>query len=129
MKTEQFILSFNAVLFILFGVISLISPVLVSSLISFELQTPAASIEFLATYGGLFLGIGLFMPYCIKTNLRLGLVCVLFTMGSMLFSRVSGALIFGGVDLIQSIYIGGELFTALLVSFLLYNSRIVQSHN
>ena len=100
-----------------------------SSLISFELQTPAASIEFLATYGCLFLGIGLFMLYCIKTNLRLGLVCVLFTMGSMLFSRVSGALIFGGVDLIQSIYIGGELFTALLVSFLLYNSRIVQSHN
>jgi len=126
MKTKQVILSFYAALFILFGIVALVSPTLISSVINFELQTPVANIEFMATYGGLFLGLGLFMLHCIKSNINIGLVCVLLTMGSMLLSRASGAFIFGGVDMIQTIYIAGELFTMLLISFLLCNSHIVK---
>jgi len=127
MKAKQVVLSFYSVLFILFGITALVSPTLISSVINFELQTPVANMEFMATYGGLFLGLGLFMLYCIKSNISIGLVCVLLTMGSMLISRIAGAFIFGGVDLIQSIYICGELFTIIFVCALLYNSRLVQS--
>jgi|GEM_PF-4193788 len=124
MIKRQIILSFYAVLFILFGTTALLAPTLISNVIHFELKTLSAEMEFIATYGGLFLGLGLFMLYCIQNNTDIGLVCVLLTMGVMLLSRVSGAFIFGGVDLIQAIYISGELFTTLLVIFLLYNARV-----
>jgi len=127
MKAKQIVLSFYAALFILFGIAGLVSPALISSIINFELHTPTSKVEFMATYGGLFLGLGLFLLYCVKSNHNIGLICVLLTMGLMLLSRVSAAFMFGGVDLIQTIYIGGELLTTLLVSFLLYNFCIGQS--
>jgi len=127
MKVKQVVVSTYAALFIFFGIAALVSPILISNVINFDLQTPAAKMEFMATYGGLFLGIGFFMLHCVKSNTHLGLVCVLLTMGAMLLSRVLGAFYFGGVDIIQTIYIGGELFTTLLITFLLYKYRSAQS--
>lgn len=128
MKVNHVVLSFYAALFITFGIIAHITPALLTNALNIQLQAPAANIEFMATYGGLFLGLGLFMLYCTKNHRDLGLICVLLTMGSMLLSRVSGAFIFSGVDVIQTIYISGELFTLFLISALLYNSRH-SSHN
>ena len=120
MKVKQIILSTYAALFILFSIAGLVAPTMLSSVINFELQTPVSRTEFMATYGGLFLGLGLFMLYCVKNNTSTGLVCVLLTMGLMLISRTVGAFIFNTTDIIQMIYIAGELFTTILITSLLY---------
>lgn len=59
------------------------------------------------------------MLYCTKSNIQTGLVCVLLTTGAMLISRVIGFGLQGGADYIQYIYLAGELFTVILVGFML----------
>lgn len=119
MKIRKFVLGYYAVLFIMFGVLGLIAPLMVSGLIHYDISTPGATMEFMATYGGLFLGVGGFMLYCVKSNVQDGLVCVLLTMGAMLVSRVAGFGIYGGADYIQYIYLAGEFFTVILTGFML----------
>lgn len=127
MTAKKNVLSFYIILFLIFGLIALVMPALITHEIGYKLQTAAAEIEFRATYGGLFISLGLYMLYCLYKHLNAGLVCVLFTMGGMLAVRLVTAFTLGGVDLIQAIYISGELFTVLLVSFILYKSRRVRS--
>ena len=119
MKIRKLILGYYAVLFIAFGILGLVMPSVVSTLIHYDISSPGATMEFMATYGGLFLGVGGFMFYCIKSNLQAGLVCVLLTMGAMLISRVVGFGLHGGADYIQYIYLAGELFTVVLVGIIL----------
>lgn len=121
MMLRKVILGYYAILFLVFGVLGLVMPAMVSGLIHYDIQAPGATMEFMATYGGLFLGVGLFMCYCIKSNLQAGLVSVLLTMGAMLLGRLVGLGLHGGADMIQYIYLGGELFTVILVGFLLAN--------
>ena len=119
MKIRKLILGYYAVLFIAFDILGLAMPSMVSTFIHYDISSPGATMEFMATYGGLFLGIGGFMFYCIKSNLQTGLVCVLLTMGAMLISRIIGMGLHGGADYIQYIYLAGELFTVVLVGFML----------
>ena len=119
MNIRKLILGYYAVLFIAFGILGLAMPLMVSTLIHYDIRSPGATMEFMATYGGLFLGIGGFMFYCIKSNTQIGLVCVLLTMGAMLISRILGFGLHGGADYIQYIYLAGEFFTVVLVGFML----------
>ena len=119
MKIRKLILGYYAVLFVAFGILGLVMPSMVSTLIHYDISSPGATMEFMATYGGLFLGVGGFMFYCIKSNTQTGLVCVLLTMGAMLISRIIGLGLHSGADYIQYIYLAGELFTILLVGFML----------
>ncbi len=119
MRIRKLILGYYAVLFVAFGVLGLVMPSLVSTLIHYDINSPGATMEFMATYGGLFLGVGGFMLYCIKSNVQTGLVCVLFAMGAMLICRVIGFGFHGGADYIQYIYLAGELLTVVLVGFML----------
>lgn len=122
MNIRKLILGYYAILFIAFGIFGVVMPVVVSSLIHYDIQAPGATMEFMATYGGLFFGAGVFMFYCIKANVDIGLVCVLLTMGAMLVSRLIGFGMHGGADYIQYIYLAGETFTVLLVGFMLAKS-------
>jgi len=119
MKIRKLILGYYAVLFVAFGILGLVMPSMVSTLIHYDISSPGATMEFMATYGGLFLGVGGFMFYCIKSNTQTGLVCVLLTMGAMLVSRIIGLGLHSGADYIQYIYLAGELFTVVLVGFML----------
>ena len=119
MKVRKFILGYYAILFIAFGFFGLVMPSIVSNLIHYDISKPGATMEFMATYGGLFLGLGGFMLYCIKSNIQTGLVCVLLTMGAMLASRIVGLGFYGDADYIQYIYLAGELFTVILVGLML----------
>jgi len=109
MKIRKLILGYYAVLFVAFGILGLVMPSMVSTLIHYDISSPGATMEFMATYGGLFLGVGGFMFYCIKSNTQTGLVCVLLTMGAMLVSRIIGLGLHSGADYIQYIYLAGEL--------------------
>ena len=119
MKIGKLVLGYYAILFIAFGVAGLMIPDQVTSLIQYGLNGPVAQMEFMATYGGLFIGLGAFMFYCIKQNVQLGLVSVILTMGAMLITRLIGYFSFGEANLVQYIYLAGELFTVLLVGFIL----------
>ncbi len=119
MKIRKLILGYYAVLFVAFGILGIVMPSMISTLIHYDISSSGATMEFMATYGGLFLGVGGFMFYCIKSNIQTGLVCVLLTMGAMLISRVIGLGLHGGADYIQYIYLAGELFTVVLVGFTL----------
>ena len=127
MNIGKLVLGYYAVLFIAFGFAGLAVPDSVTNLISYSLNGPVAQTEFMATYGGLFLGLGAFMLYCTKNNIQTGLVCVLITMGAMLITRSVGYVSYGGSDVVQHIYLAGELFTVLLVTAILRTSSYVQS--
>jgi len=123
MKLRRFTLAYYAVLFMLFGLAGLLFPEKVAHLVHIGLTDPLAQMEYIATYGGLFTGLALFMFYCLQANVVQGLVCVLFTMGSMFIARLAGYFLYGDIDIVQTIYLAGELFTVVLVSALLLKGR------
>lgn len=123
MKLGKWVLIYYAVLFIAFGGAGLVAPDTITGLIQYILSSPVAKMEFMATYGGLFLGIGIFMLYCVGNDIKLGLVSVLFTMGAMLVTRLVGYYTFGEANILQYVYLAGELFTVLLVGAILYMNR------
>ena len=127
MKMRKFVLGYYAVLFIIFGILGLVAPLMVSGLLHYDISIPGATMEFMATYGGLFLGVGGFMLYCVKSNVQDGLVCVLLTMGAMLISRVVGFGLYGGADFIQYIYLAGEFFTVILIGLLLMKPKNLEA--
>ncbi len=116
MIMQKFVLGYYAVLFTVFG---MLMPSVVSNLIHYDISLPGATMEFMATYGGLFLGLGGFLFYCLKSNIQTGMFCVLLTMGAMFVSRIVGLGLYGGADYIQYIYLGGELFTVILTGLIL----------
>lgn len=119
MKVRKFVLGCYAVLFIVYGILGVAIPSTVAALTHYDISSPVVTMEFMATYGGAFLGLGCFMLYCVKSNTQTGLVCVFLTMGAMLIARTVGFSLYGGADLIQHIYLAGELLTAVLVGFML----------
>ena len=120
MKFEKIVLGYYGALFIVFGLAGLAVPDVVAGLVHLNFKSNIGYMDFVAMYGGLFIGVGGFMLYCLKHSAQLGLVCVLFTMGFMLVARGCQYLNFGAADLVQYIYLGGELFTVVLVGCLLY---------
>ena len=123
MKLRRYILAYYAVLFFFFGLAGLLFPEVMARLLHIGLSNPLAQMEYIATYGGLFIGLALFMFYCLYSNVMQGLICVLLTMGSMFFSRMMGYFLYGDIDVVQIVYIAGELFTIVLISFFLLKGR------
>jgi len=117
---------YYAALFAAFGIAGLVAPGTVTALIDYSLDGPVAQMEFMATYGGLFLGLGVFMFYCSSRNIRTGLVCVLITMGAMFITRSVGYVSFGSGNTVQHIYLAGELFTVILVAVILRKNNYGQ---
>ena len=73
----------------------------------------------MATYGGFFLGIGAFMLYCLKDNVELGLISVVFTMGAIFSTRMIGYAVYGGADDLQITYAVAELFSVVVALIVL----------
>lgn len=129
MNIGKYVLVYYAALFTAFGIAGLVAPDLVTSLIGYSLDGPIAQMEFMATYGGLFLGVGAFMFYCIKQHVYTGLVSVLLTMGAMLITRLIGYFSFGEIDTVQSVYFAGEIFTVILVGYVLFKNGHELQHS
>lgn len=120
MKFEKIILGYYSILFMVFGLVGFSQPNLIADLVHLSFKSDMGYLDFVAMNGGLFLGVGVFMLYCVKENIKTGLVCVLCTMGFMLVARVYKYTVVGEADLIQYIYLGGELFSVVLMGALLY---------
>lgn len=122
-KLAKVILAFNMLLFMGFGIGGLLFPLLIADALSIGLDNNLARMEFLATYGGLFLGLSIFMLVCFVNDVRTGLYCIATTMGGMLFARLYGALQVEALSIVQSIYIVGELATFGLVVYVIFMTR------
>ncbi|MBV1920568.1 MAG: hypothetical protein KUG73_07780 [Pseudomonadales bacterium] len=76
--------------------------------------------EFIAAYGGLIIGVGIYLLYCLKTNVISGLVAVFFVMGSLFTGRIIGYCVEGEINDIQLVFLVIEFITIALLSSLLY---------
>jgi len=123
-KFRKIILGYYAVLFCGFGLAALVVPEQLANLMDNHLVSNLAKMEFMATYCGLFVGLGCFLFYCLVSDVKSGLVAVFFTMGMMFIFRAIGLLAFNVDNVVQYIYLVGELATILLVGFLLIDKRV-----
>lgn len=114
MNIQRFVLGCFGIVFLGFGLAGVFTPEDIARQINFVVEVPAAKMEFMATYGGFFLGIGAFMLYCLKDNIELGLISVMFTMGAIFITRMIGYAVYGSADELQITYAVAELFSVIV---------------
>jgi hypothetical protein len=124
MKIEKSVLIFYIFCFFLFGFPGLIFPEKFSALLQYQFTNPIAKTEFMAAYGGLIIGIGIYLLYCLKTHVRSGLVCVFIVAASLLLGRVTGYMTGGGLDQIQGMFMTIEVVSLLIVGTILLKNRV-----
>ena len=90
MKVQKTTLTFYTACFFLFGIPALVIPEWFSQTLGYNLAANGALMEFIAAYGGLIIGVGIYLLYCLKTNIKTGLVAVLIVMGSLFIGRIIG---------------------------------------
>jgi hypothetical protein len=120
MNVQKTTLSFYVACFFMFGIPALVLPEWFSEVLGYKLTLKGALMEFIAAYGGLILGIGIYLLYCLKTNIKSGLVAVLIIMGSLFLGRIIGYGIEREINNIQWAFLVIELITIALLSSILY---------
>ncbi|MDQ3712128.1 MAG: DUF4345 domain-containing protein [Acidobacteriota bacterium] len=97
MSIGRFSVTLSAIVFGGFGVAFLFFPLFMASIVSIELPTPSAVIDFRATYGGLEIGLAGFFTICALRDswLRLGLVAQTVSLGGFAFGRIIGLILDG----------------------------------
>ncbi len=72
-------------------------PLFMASIVSIELPTPSAAIDFRATYGGLEIGLAVFFTICALRDswLRPGLVAQAVSLSGFAFGRIIGLILDG----------------------------------
>jgi len=83
--------------------------------------------EFMATYCGLFMGLGFYLFHCLANYVRIGLITVFYTMGVMFIFRIVGYFVYSADSIIQYIYLVGELATVLIIGFILIENSEASS--
>ena len=119
MNVEKMVLTVYVVCFVVFGIPGLFLPDMFSALLQYEFITPVAKMEFVAAYGGLILGIGLYLLYCLKTNVMTGLVAVFIIAGSLFLGRLIGYQISGEINGLQTFFLTIESATVVIVGLIL----------
>ena len=103
----RIVLTIMGILWIVFGLLGLISPALVVGGVGIELGTADALAEARAMYGGAQIGIGLFLLYCSRAEglLRPGLIALGLIAAGFGLARTFGIVVDGAR--------GGLIFFAL----------------
>ena len=120
MKVQKTTLSFYVACFFLFGIPAIVVPEWFSEVLGYKLASKGALMEFIAAYGGLIIGVGIYLLYCLKTNIQSGLVAVLIVMGSLFLGRIIGYGVERELNDIQLVFLVIELITIVLLSSILY---------
>ena len=112
------LLWFNSIGFVGFGILGLVSPEFVSSLVGYELLREDAVIEIRAQYGGLFLAIGGFGLLAVlrPTLESVGLLFMCFIYAGLAGGRVLGLILDGSAG---SYTIGAVAFEVVMTILLL----------
>lgn len=92
MKTSRGVLWISVIAFAGFGVAFLLFPERMAALVDVELRSDTARADFMATYGGLELGVAAFLLYCTRSDdrLRLGLTAAGMAVSGFAAGRLAG---------------------------------------
>ncbi|MBL4871438.1 MAG: DUF4345 family protein [Robiginitomaculum sp.] len=78
------------------------------------LTTPSAAIDVRSTYGGFSFGIGLFLLYCSKHNIRMGLTASMLALIGIIPARLIGYGLDGAPTQYMNIFLGLEVLLLAL---------------
>lgn len=123
MKIEKTILVLYILCFFGFGLPGVLFPQQFSAILQYQFTSPAGKTEFVAAYGGLILGIGAYLIYCLKTNIQAGLVCIAIIIGFLFLGRITGYMTGGEIDNTQIIFLALESFTLLVIGYVLIKGQ------
>ncbi len=112
MKFARLSLYVMAVTFLGLGVMSLVAPTNLTSLVELSMPTPVAVMEVRGVYGGLFFGIGAFFLVFAQRDAwtRPGLVAQIGVMGGFVLGRTIGIVLGGAPNLFIGALFAGEVF-------------------
>lgn len=97
MSIGRFSIILSVIVFGSFGVAFLLFPLFMASIVGIELPTPSAVIDFRATYGGLEIGLAVFLAICAfkESWIRPGLVAQAASLGGFAVGRIIGLILDG----------------------------------
>ena len=114
MKIARNIVLGFGLFYIVFGLCFALAPVKFFAMSTGEtLKSPAGISEIRAVYGGLGIGAGIWMFICHRENIRLGLLGLIFTTGSIAVFRTVGLVIDGAVESTGILYLLSEVAITL----------------
>jgi hypothetical protein len=124
MSFERILLAVLAAFVLLAGLGCLLAPSLFAQQAQFQ-TAPSALAEIRAFYGGLQLGIGLFLLWCLRTTSRTsqGLMLVGLAVGGAGLARIFGILIDHAPTSHHLANLGIEVVTVVLVAIALSRAR------
>lgn len=110
----------NGILFIGFGLGFMTAPVYFSALFTgAQLTTASAIIDVRATYGGMALGLGIWLVVCARQHIRLGLIGAFAVLTSIVLARLVGIVLDGGANGFMYAFLAAEVLFLLATSYAL----------
>jgi len=117
---DRILLALGGLIFLGFGILLLVRPEVLAE-IGISLESPTARADIRAIYGGLEIGVGLFLCVCAlhESRVYFGLIGTAWITGFMAIGRLVGILLEGGdVDHLMWIFLGLESAWAILTLWL-----------
>ncbi len=116
MKFSSSLLWANGLLFVLFGIGFLLQPVQLAMLITQSAPVSSSGLtDMRATYGGLSLGLGLFLGHCARTGAyRSGLLASLSVLSCAALGRLLGFFMDGKPTLMMVLLLAAEIIFSIL---------------
>ena len=102
--------------FAAFGLAFTLFPAPMAALVQIELPTDTARTDFVATYGGLELGVAAFLWVCTRRDERvhLGLVASALVLAGFGITRLAGILSSQRTEPVELVFLGIEIFGVVL---------------
>ncbi len=125
MTAPRLILTLCGLAFIGFGLAFLVSPAAMARFVDLELLTPTAFTEVRGMYGGLEIGIGIFMLTAVgrREHVVAGLRLALFAFGGLAAGRLVGLVVDGPWQPVTWLLVAAEVTAATLASWALMTMR------
>ncbi|MGH2794654.1 MAG: DUF4345 domain-containing protein [Actinomycetota bacterium] len=126
MNLSMLLLRITSVLFVAFGIGFVVAPQDLAELMTDAAPSvPSAVTDMRATYGGVALGIGLFIGYCARRaeTVRLGLLAAISVIASLGTARLIGIIIDGSPNAFMLVFLATEVASLLLLVIALRRIR------
>ncbi len=86
-----------------------------------KFPTTSAAIDVRTTYGGFSTGLGLFLIWCSKGNIRAGLTAALFALACIIPARILGLVVDGSPTTTMYLFLAMEVVSLIAVLLVLRN--------
>lgn len=126
---QNIVLAISALVFIGIGLAFLTVPESMLPRVNITVPAGTALTDIRAVYGGLDLGVGLFLGFCfVRRQMKLGLYACAFTLGGLAAGRIIGILLQREQDAITFFLLASEVLGAALAIVALISDRQQKEH-